>query len=457
LLIAFFALLFSPIIAGKIVLAIWLIGMPLSYIYFYRSHNPHHTIFQYFPLLFLYNIRFYHGNISFLLSLPILFYLLGYQKRYLYDLKLSKSIFLGIMYILLFAIHFIGFIIGLISLFFTLLIKYRFKIMYYLKYLCITAPSILLLIIYILKQTGDSHAIFFIPHVSLLGKLSSVFATFSIAFRFDHESFSMFLALKLLLNILIWIILIIIIIDFIIDITKKRTVLNEYAIFGLALIGFGLILPTVFFNIIDLDTRLFFIGSLLILPVYKNNRIIKGKTTRTYFMILYSLIVILNSYQIFIKGKQYEYIINNIDMTIGPNKKLLIIMGDFIFEDQVSDSVHALSKPEIIIRRLVPGIGPLMRVPYYYYIKNGLAYPHVFQTAMFKSVNSKLPLLIKPYPTPQQIYENLDEYQYICVVGQPIVIDYFIHFFAGKSKLLFHENNHAIIEIIQNKSNFDQK
>ena len=151
LLIAFFMKFFNPITAGKLMLCFWIIAMPLCYIYFFRSFGPKGSILELAPLLLLYNIRFYNGNLNFLLSLPLFFFIAGYFKRRLRYFGLFETLVLLVWLCLAFVFHFMGFCFALFALAILTIKEYKFDFSKYLMPLIAALPSGLLALI-ILKN-----------------------------------------------------------------------------------------------------------------------------------------------------------------------------------------------------------------------------------------------------------------------------------------------------------------
>jgi hypothetical protein len=449
LIIALFSLFLPPILAGKMMLSFWLILMPLSYLYFYRSFQTGDSILQYAIFLFLYNIRFYQGNVSFLLSLPLLFFTLGYIKRRVNALDTYHFIGISLIFMLLFITHFIGFVIGLLGFAVILITNYKLKIKNYIKSVISIIPSFILTMIYILNQSKGPKELEFNFHLSLLGKISNLFSTFAIAFNFDNEPVSGEVLIKACLNLIIIILICILVMNFIKLMFKRRIVLNEIAILGISLILIGLFLPTMFFYITDADTRLFYIGAFFILPTIRSNHFIFKNNTSKIFLCAYSLIILLNSFQIYKTGDNYKNIYRTAETYIKPNKKVLTIMGNFIYEDRVSKDKFRMTNRELLINRLVPGVGSLMRLPFYYYIRYNLAYPHIFQTSLFKSINYKIPLMIKPFPSIDQIAYGINEYDYAIIVGKADIVTYFANILTNTGRIAYQDSSLAIIEVLR--------
>jgi hypothetical protein len=447
LVMAFFMRFVSPILAGKLTLCLWLLGMPICYLYFYRSFNPKGNILQFVPLLFLYNIRFYHGNLSFLLSLPLSFFIVGYFQRRLNKFDLFQALTISIFLVLLFSFHFIGFVVALSGIFIIAASNYKLRLRQYIWPGAAMMPALMLAAIYALNQSGHGDQLAFNLHWSILGKVANIFATWAIAFGFDNEPVSIVIIFKILLNLLFFAIVVYVIYNFVIAIRKGNIKWNAIAILGFIMIFIALFLPTMFFYITDADWRLYFIGALFVIPIIDSKKFAINRKNLIGFLGLFSMLIILNSWQFYSKDRQNSQIVNRIEDCIGPNKNVLTIMGDFIYEDYISANEYKISRSELAIRRLAPQTSSLMRLPYYYYLANNIPYYHIFQTSLLESKNFRIPLMVKPWPSPQQILSNIDEFEYVVIVGRKRVVNYFIEYLSPRSQILCTDSNYAILKI----------
>ena len=447
LIMALFMSFMNPILAGKITLSLWLLGMPICYIYFYRSFQTKGNILQLTPLLLLYNIRFYHGNLSFLLSLPLMFFVLGYYKRRLDRLKLPEMIMLVLLFILLFLFHFIGFFICLVGLLILTFEKHKFRFEKYVLPFIAMVPALFLAVIYSVNQSHHGEELAFMPGLSVLGKIANIAATWAIAFNFDDEPISNLLLVKSGLNLLFFGIIIVLVYNFINAMRKGNIRWNLISLFGLTMIFIGLFLPTMFFYITDGDSRLFWIGALLIIPVINIDHYAIRKTNMAIFLGIFLFLIALNSWQLYAKGNQNEFVLKNIEKCLGPNKRALMIMGNFVYGDRVSADLFKVTKRELIIKRLVPDVESLMRLPLYYNVKYDIPYSNVFQTSLFESKNYRIPLMVRPYPTPQAILDDIDEYQYLVIVGKEKVVQYFNNYFSQKTEIVCFDSVYSVLKI----------
>lgn len=449
LVIAFFNTVFSPLVAGKLTLVIWLITMPLSYIYFYRSYQNNNSVLQYIIFILLYNLRFYHGNISFLMSLPLLFFIFGILKRNINKLTSFNLVTLAMLLILIFISHFIGYVIAIIGLFAILKFENKRILRLSVKLIIILAPSLLLTLMYIANKSTNHNELAFIMHISLLGKLASLFSTTCVTFSFDQEPLSYITYVKAIINVVVSFYIIFLVIKLFISVINKAIIVNEIIFLGGSLIIIGLLLPTMFFYVTDADTRLFYIGILLLIPAINFKKALMNKTNIIFLTIILGTIGVINIVQIKYESNKYNRIINEAYNTIGPNKRVLAIMGDFIYGDQVSNDLFLSSKFDLIVKRMVPQVNSLMRLPYYYYIKYNQAYPHIFQTSIITTRSADMPLMIKPFPKPSIIRENLRNYDYLYIVGSEQVVQYFVRYFSEKCMTLTIDPEFAICRIIE--------
>ncbi|OGC95980.1 MAG: hypothetical protein A2W25_09560 [candidate division Zixibacteria bacterium RBG_16_53_22] len=448
IIMALLIIMVNPILAGKLTLVLWLLAMPLCYLYFYKAFQPKGNILQFAPLLLLYNIRFYHGNLSYLLCLPIVFFLLGYYKRRIDNFGWLPMNNMMILLILLFIFHFIGFIICLLGIAVLSVEKFKFHARNHILPAIAIAPSLVLAIIYVTNQTPHGDELAFILKLSLLGKLASIFASWAVAFNFDYEPNSVSILIKGSLNILFVGFILYLVANFVVAALNRNIRWNSIALLGLALIAISLVMPNMFYYITDAGSRLIWIGVLLIMPIFNTDKYAIKRNSVIVFGALLIIITALNSWQIYSKGRQNSKLFEKIDRCLGPKKKPLNIMGDFIYSHHVSTDLFPSKPKDKIIMRIVPGVSSLMRLPYYYYIKYDVPYPHVFQTSMFESKNYRIPLMIKPFPSPQQIFDGIEEYDYSIIVGKKEIIQYFNNYLAPKSTVILSDSICSVLKIL---------
>ena len=423
LLIALFMKVFSPIFAGKLMLSFWLIAMPLCYIYFFRSFGPKGSILELAPLLLLYNIRFYNGNLNFLLSLPLFFFIVGYFKRRLKSFSLFEILALMVWLCLLFIFHFMGFCFALFALAILAIEEYKFDFSKYLMPLIAAFPSGLLALVYSQFQAGYKGHLESIISFSILSKIKKIINTWAVCFNFDGDPVSAITAAKVLVNIAFLVLVFYIAVQIAKALRVKRWRKFTIELVGLAFVAVALVLPPMFFYITDADTRLLYVATFLLLPALGSDKFSIRPRNLYLFLSIFLILVGINSAQFAFQGKRYQKTYEKIAGAIPPNSRLLIIMGDF-YGDRIESNVLE-STPAKLMTRLVPDIAGLMRIPYYYYVRNDLAYPHVFQTSLFESQNYNIPLMIRPYPSPEKILAGIEHYDFVVVLGRRNPLDFF--------------------------------
>jgi len=116
-----FSRVMSPLIAGKLVFTLGMIGLPLAAWFFLRQINPGDNAVALWFLLTSHNIFFLYGFIGFYCSLTVMFFALGMWLRYLNKPSTARWIAaclaLAVTYFThLLAFIFAGLIVGLYSL-----------------------------------------------------------------------------------------------------------------------------------------------------------------------------------------------------------------------------------------------------------------------------------------------------------------------------------------------------
>lgn len=445
LILGFLIPIFEPIISGKIMLSLWVILFPLAYLYFYRSFNDARNILEFLPVLLIYNIRFYNGNLNFLFSLPLFFFIIGYLRRRIVAFGLFDSLIVMAYLGITFAFHFMGYCFALFGIA-ALAIFYKLNLKKYLYLILSIFPSFVMALIYIDYQAGYKGQLISVYHYSVIGKLANLINTWAVFFSFDNEPYSRYWILKMLVNLLFSAIIFLIAIPFIKDMLNGKWRKFAFEWVGVILFIVGLSLPTMFYYVTAGDTRLFFTAFLIILPSINGRMFYFNMKKFMGFLVLYLAVISIHAGQFYFQGSRYHKVYEKIESSIPQDSKMFIIMGDYM-----TGSLN-LSPPEInIVRKVIagciPGIAGLMRIPYYYYINNNIAYPHIFQTSIFESSDRRIPLMINPYPNVNHILSGIDYYDYVTIVGQSFVIERFNALLADKTVEVSLNSSISILKV----------
>ena len=137
---------FSIHVAGKIILSLYIILLPLSYFYLIHAINKEKIIFGFFSYLFMYNYFFNMGFINFSLSVPLLLFALGYWfKTKKYANWIHRTI-LSILILFVYMCHYFAFCV-LFVMIIVLSSYFLRKPKKILANLVVFLPSLILLII----------------------------------------------------------------------------------------------------------------------------------------------------------------------------------------------------------------------------------------------------------------------------------------------------------------------
>jgi len=325
-------------------------------------------------------------------------------------------------------------------------IEYRRSIARYVKLALAVLPSIALALTYVRFQAGYKGHLESIYHYSLLGKIAGFINTWAIGFAFDGEQLSALTVTKVVVNLAFACVIILIMFKFARDTLRGgwRTLTIEWV--GVILFVVAVLLPTMFYYVTAADTRLFFASLLLILPAIGVKPLESDLRSMRVFGLAFLLITSIHIYQFSAQGLKYREIYQRIEAAVTPNSKLFIIMGDFL-QGKLDIPQEKPGLIKKVVLRAVPDIAALMRIPYYYYVKNDIAYPHIFQTSIFESRDDSIPLMINPYPSVQEILDGIDTYDYVVIVGKTDVVDSFSRLLQSKAGLIENGRNYAVLKI----------
>ena len=116
---AFFFLalyIMPPLVAEKIFLTIYIILVPLSFFYFYKSVDKRLWIFGFLGFLYSYNVLLHLGFYNFVLSFPLYFFILGYWWKHRENLIWKQGLILNALLALTYFSHLFSFAWVIVSI-----------------------------------------------------------------------------------------------------------------------------------------------------------------------------------------------------------------------------------------------------------------------------------------------------------------------------------------------------
>lgn len=117
ILLSLFISIFPAFIAEKIVLLIYLIGLPVSMRYLFNSLSVENKYLLYLVFPFTYSFLFFYGFNNFNIGLVLFFWGLGLWIKYLNELSIKKALILGLISTLICLSHLFVFAIFLMVIF----------------------------------------------------------------------------------------------------------------------------------------------------------------------------------------------------------------------------------------------------------------------------------------------------------------------------------------------------
>jgi len=99
---------FSPLVAEKLLLSLYVITLPLSIYYVLLAINKHSIFLALLAFPFIYNYSLHMGFYNFCLSLSLFFFLLGYWLRHYNALNTAKILILSLLTLVLYFSHLVS-------------------------------------------------------------------------------------------------------------------------------------------------------------------------------------------------------------------------------------------------------------------------------------------------------------------------------------------------------------
>ena len=202
LIIAISRIFLPAYLCEKIVILIYLIGLPYAFRWFLRTINKSTPLLSYLIIPFVYNYTFYLGFYNFSLSLVFFFITLAYWHKNKENLTIKKGALLFLLVTLTYFSHIFIFGILFISIGFSMLADITSEVLsnslslkesirknlLKVKYIAlISCPGIILGLIYFYRHPSIGQGVF-LSHKELLGWIKSVRPL--IALKFDESRFS---------------------------------------------------------------------------------------------------------------------------------------------------------------------------------------------------------------------------------------------------------------------------
>ncbi|MCK4234675.1 hypothetical protein KAX75_09610 [candidate division WOR-3 bacterium] len=302
LILAGLMLLFPPLIAGKILLSIYIISFFASFYYYLRMQNPKCLFLYFFAPLLVFNYFFGKGNINFILSLPLFLFVLPITLKKINNYR-GKD---------------------LLIIFFLSLILYFTHLFTYLVFLLI-----LLILILVKKKGALLFAVSFIPLLSFIGYFLTNKAPLELSFY--NSFFAKYLSIRdsfgtwtPYIDVILLAIPFIMLFFMVIKGWRKTAKEWKLIIFGLLILI--IIVPVEVYTFSRIDQRilpfLFFI--LLLFP--------EGKRGFKFMYLFSSLLIVLSLVNLAMKEKAFVALQPKIERCIGvmsmvPQNKSVVSIG----------------------------------------------------------------------------------------------------------------------------------
>ena len=140
---------FSPIVAEKILLSIYIIVFPISIFYFLGSIKQGKNLLGFMSFLFIYNYLFLMGFYSFAISMPLFFLILGYWWRHKEHITTKRVVLLNLFMVIIYFAHLISHILIVMSISLLAILYFRKRIRGILTAFVCIFPSCILILIYL--------------------------------------------------------------------------------------------------------------------------------------------------------------------------------------------------------------------------------------------------------------------------------------------------------------------
>ncbi len=115
---------FHPLIAEKILVSLYIIGFPLSFIYFLGAVNPANRSLGLFSFVFIYNYLFMMGFYNFVFSIPLAFWTLGYFWKHRRHFTFGQASILNFLLLIIYFGHIVIYLVVLGSIAFIAAIQF---------------------------------------------------------------------------------------------------------------------------------------------------------------------------------------------------------------------------------------------------------------------------------------------------------------------------------------------
>ena len=123
LLLAGLMRIFPPLIAGKILLSIYILSFFAAFYYYLKVLNPDALFLYFFAPLLVFNNFFAKGNINFILSLPIFLFVFPFTIKRLDNYKWSNLLIIFLLSLLLYFTHFFTYLVFIFIVFVIVIVK----------------------------------------------------------------------------------------------------------------------------------------------------------------------------------------------------------------------------------------------------------------------------------------------------------------------------------------------
>ncbi len=147
--LAVLMLVFSPLVAEKIFLSLYVILFPLAIRYFLDAVQQGRHPLVILSFTFIYNYLFLMGFYNFAISVPLFFLALGYWWKYKDEMRRTRIILLNLLVVITYFSHLISYAFILFSIAFLALFHFRRDLKQILVTGCYLLPAAVLILVYL--------------------------------------------------------------------------------------------------------------------------------------------------------------------------------------------------------------------------------------------------------------------------------------------------------------------
>lgn len=128
IILAGFQFIFSPIVSERLFLTIYVVVMAISFYYFLGVFGHKRRIFAFISFPFIYNFLFLMGFYNFAISVPLMFFSIGYFWKHKDSINWKSGIILGLLLVLTYFSHPVPYLLAVVIIFVLSIIYFRKRI-----------------------------------------------------------------------------------------------------------------------------------------------------------------------------------------------------------------------------------------------------------------------------------------------------------------------------------------